>query len=132
VGALEGTLKGKSLEGALKEAQILDAYASARQKNAEAEKLETEVELMRQQGAFERLERTIALMERLGAPVSLAQTETGQLAIVVGDSLVGEVPKLSATTELAHLLPTGQHDIPQPSDVRPYPPIQVEDSSDEG
>jgi hypothetical protein len=108
VGALEGTLKGKSLEGALKEAQILETYASARQKNAEAEKLEVETEHLRQEAALDRLERTISLIQSLGAEVGIARTPNGELAITVGETLVGELPGLSAPVEtLGGLIPSG-------------------------
>lgn len=131
VGAIEGTLKGKSLDGALKEAQVLEAYASARQKNAEAVKLEAEAEKLKQDAAFERLERAIALIERLGAPVGLARLPGGGLAVTVGDRLVGELPDINAgdlpeglvtsgTTEAA---PTGEPSptAPPPTDVSQAP-----------
>jgi hypothetical protein len=105
VGALEGTLKGKSLEGAFKEAQILEAFATARQRNAEAAKLEAEArkltaeeEKLRQDAAFERLENVVALLERLGAPVGLAKLPGGDLAITVGETLLAP---LTAVAEIA-------------------------------
>jgi hypothetical protein len=99
VGALEGKLRSTSLDGLLKEAHILDAYASARQKNAEAERQEVETEKLRQDLAFQRLERVIALCEKAGAKVELVQSPGGGIAITIGARLVGELPELSGPEE---------------------------------
>jgi hypothetical protein len=130
LGALEGTLKGKSLDGELKEAQILDAYATARQKNADAEKLEAETALIRQEAAFDRLERTVALLERLGTPVNLAMTASGQLAIVVGEQLVAEFPELTAEGALPHLLRSSAPDTAS-EDSAPSTPMPRDNAPDE-
>jgi len=92
IGALEGTLKGKSLDGALKEAQIVATYAEAREKNAVAAKAEAEAEKVRQDTAMERLERAVELIEKVGGVVHLATFPDGRIGIVVGDGLVGELP----------------------------------------
>jgi hypothetical protein len=83
VGAIEGTLKGKSLEGALKEAQILEAYASARQKNADAEKLEAEAsklrmetEKLRQDILMERMERLLRVQSRIAGTIPVAEPDS--------------------------------------------------------
>lgn len=117
IGALEGTLASKSLDGTLKEAQILDAYATARQKNADAIKLSVETEKLRQEMAFERLERVIELCERLGAPVRLAHTPSGRLAITVGEGLIGEIPDISPVTEPMSFTLFSETQGPAPDDV---------------
>jgi hypothetical protein len=70
VGALTGKLEGQSLEGELKRALIEQAYADARQKNAEARRIEQEV-------AFERVTRALELCERLGVPVKVTFNPDG-------------------------------------------------------
>jgi len=108
VGALEGKLKSSSLEGVLKEASILDAYASARQKNAEAEKTEVETSKLRQDMAFERLERVIELCERLGAPVKLVELPNGHWGIAAGNRVITDLPDEIGLGEAASLLILGE------------------------
>jgi hypothetical protein len=127
VGALEGTLKSKSLDGELREAQVLDTYASIRQRNAsskreeaealkleaEAVKLQAEAEQIRAQTRIEREERAlIRLLEviskienAVGAPVNIVYEPNGRVIITVGEGLTsrpdefdGSLPAITATS----------------------------------
>jgi len=92
IGALEGTLKGRGLDGVLKEAQIEFAYAEAREKNAAALKAEAETEKIRQDAALERFERIVELIQKVGGTVNLVTFPDGRIGLVVGDGLVAEIP----------------------------------------
>jgi hypothetical protein len=96
VAALEGKLRSTSLDGVLKEAYILEAYANARLKNAQAEKQEAETEKLRQDMAFARLERVIALCESHGTPVKVIPQPGGRLAVSIGENLMSEFLELPA------------------------------------
>lgn len=91
-GAIEGNVKHRvSLDGVLKQAEIERAYAEARAKNAEAERLEMETARLRQDLAFERLKRSLELFEKLGVPVNLVTLPDGRTAIAVGEALVSSL-----------------------------------------
>lgn len=91
VGALEGTLKSKSLDGALKEAQILAAYGEARERNANAEKLEAEAELARIAVARARLELALEKCRAFGVDPALALVTGGTAGLVLGEGLAAQV-----------------------------------------
>jgi len=107
IGAIEGTLKSKSLDGALKEAQILAAYADARQKNAAAENLEADTDLKRLAAARERLSLALEACKAFGVDPAIALAGDDP-AIALGDGLISKPHEreLAAGAE-----PTGEGEI---------------------
>jgi hypothetical protein len=86
-GAIEGTLKSRSLDGELKQAQILATYAEARERNAHAEKLEAEAELARINAARVRLEAALETCRMFGVDPLVALGVGGIPTIVLGAGL---------------------------------------------
>jgi hypothetical protein len=94
LGAIEGTLKGKSLEGALKEAQILAYYAEIRERNANAARAEAETEQIHINAALENLERVLRLVKELGVEVKMVLLPNARWGVTFGDQLAAELPGL--------------------------------------
>jgi len=94
LGAIEGTLKGKSLEGALKEAQILAYYAEIRERNANAARVEVETEQIQINAALDRLERILRLVKELGVEVKMVLLPDARWGVMFGDQLAAELPGL--------------------------------------
>jgi hypothetical protein len=90
IGAVEGTLKGKSLEGALKEAQIIREYAAASKEQAEADRIRFDM-------AWAQLQNTLALFQTLGIEVRLVTLPDGRPGITIGGGLALPLPGVSAT-----------------------------------
>lgn len=101
VGAVEGILKGKSLDGALKEAEIVARYAEAREKNANAEKAEAEAEQARIVTARERLSLVIDTFRALGVDPVVALTQSRQLAVLLGAGLSTQLPQPALPPQIA-------------------------------
>jgi hypothetical protein len=111
VGAVEGTLKSRSLDGELKQAQILAAYGEARERNANAEKLEAEAELARIAVARARLEAALDACKAFGVDPVVALSASNAPALVLGLGLAEERDSSSAPTQLtAGAEPTGDVD----------------------
>lgn len=87
VGAVEGTLKSKSLDGALKLAQIEETYARIRATNAQAELAEAQAAQVREDIAWQRLERALELVKALGGDVSIVRLPDGRPGITIGNGL---------------------------------------------
>jgi cation diffusion facilitator CzcD-associated flavoprotein CzcO len=87
VGAVEGTLKSKSLDGALKLAQIEETYARIRATNAQAELAHAQAVQVREDMAWQRLERAIELVKALGGEVSITRLPDGRPGITIGHGL---------------------------------------------
>jgi hypothetical protein len=87
LGAVEGTLKSKSLDGALKEAQILAAYAETRERNANAVKLEAEAELALIAIARARLEMALEACKAFGVDPALVFAPGPTPTLVLGAGL---------------------------------------------
>jgi hypothetical protein len=99
VGAVEGTLKGKSLDGALKAAQIEQAYADAREKNAsaalkaaEAAKVRAETKKLEREAAISGLRDVLELLRDLSVPVNVSVLPNGTVGIALGEDLSSELP----------------------------------------
>jgi hypothetical protein len=105
VGAVEGTLKSKSLDGALKLAQIEETYARIRATNAEAELAHAQATQVREEMAWQRLERTIELVKALGGEVAITRLPDGRPGITIGHGL-------TAHEELVAQSDTEQSDAP--------------------
>jgi hypothetical protein len=97
VGAVEGTLKSKSLDGALKLAQIEETYARIRATNAEAELAQAQAAQVREDMAWKRLERALELVKALGGEVSIVRLPDGRPGITVGNGLAA--PELVAQSD---------------------------------
>lgn len=89
VGAVEGTLKSKSLDGALKLAQIEETYARIRATNAQVELAHAQAAQVREDIAWQRLERAVELIKALGGEVSIIPLPDGRPGITIGHGLAG-------------------------------------------
>jgi hypothetical protein len=85
VGAVEGTLKGKGLQGAIAEAQIVREYAAAEKDRAEAERIRFDM-------AWAHLQNTLALYQSLGIPIRMVTLPDGRSGIAIGDGLALPLP----------------------------------------
>jgi hypothetical protein len=92
VGALEGKLKASSLDGALRQAQIVESYAKARESNALAALHQTQNAQIQQEMAWQQLEKTIGLIQSLGGSVSLIRLPDGRFGLTIGGDLAAELP----------------------------------------
>jgi hypothetical protein len=92
VGALEGKLKASSLDGALRQAQIVESYAKARESNALAALHHTQNAQVQQEMAWQQLEKTIGLIQSLGGSVSLIRLPDGRFGLTIGGDLAAELP----------------------------------------
>lgn len=87
LGAVEGTLTSKSLDGELKRAQIVAAYAEARERNANAAKAEAEAQQVRIAAARERLALVLETFRALGVDPAVAMTTSGLFGVLLGEGL---------------------------------------------
>lgn len=85
LGAVEGKLRKASLEGALKEAEILKLYAEMRTDNAAAAKIEAETEAIRIANARARLEAALFAVKAF-AELNVAISGNG-VEIITGDEM---------------------------------------------
>jgi hypothetical protein len=99
VGAVEGTLKSKSLDGALKLAQIEETYARIRATNAQTELAQAQAAQVREDMAWQRLERAVELVKALGGEVSIIRLPDGRPGITVGHGLA-EQEKLVVQSDI--------------------------------
>lgn len=102
LGAVEGTLRSKSLDGALKEAQVVATYEEARERNANAAKLQAEADLARIQAARARLALALEACRAFGVDPVTALGASGSPAVVLGEGLIGtpQLPQIASTAEL--------------------------------
>lgn len=122
VQALEGTAKSKALDGALKAAQIEQAYADAHDKRAaaalkeaEAEKVRAETRRLEREAAISELTQVLQLAKALGIPIGTTRLPNGSLGITLGEGLVSDLHALSdsATSQLA--IPSGPENEGEPA-----------------
>jgi hypothetical protein len=99
LGAVEGTLTSKSLDGELKKAQILAAYAEARERNANADKAEAEAEQARIAAARDRLALVLETLRAVGVDPAVALSKNDVFAVLLGDGL--SAPLAAAAMELS-------------------------------
>jgi hypothetical protein len=85
IGAVEGTLKGKSLQGALAEAQVIREYATAAKEQAEADRIRFEM-------AWAQVQNTLSLFQTLGIQVKMVTLPDGRAGIAIGDGLALPLP----------------------------------------
>lgn len=80
------------MDGALREAQILESYAKARESNALAALHQSQDAQIQQEMAWKQLEKTISLIKSLGGSVSLVRLPDGRFGLAIGGELAAELP----------------------------------------
>jgi hypothetical protein len=113
VSAVEGTLPQKTIDGALKEALIEQAFAAAARDRAESKQIELET-------AWKQVQNTLATLQGLGISPRLARLPDGRPALTLGDGLDIPLPGFEPAVEQQQTVAVDHGVVPPQRDAGTY------------